>query len=405
MVASCQRQLRQVLEILGPSQDIVAGRVIEPQPPTWCERRGWSPYLLALTDEELTRVELDGLASCLEDLPPAPEDLIALGADVRRLTDAVAGQHLALLSSRQEIHVPLRKRSQVAAILRLCEREFTGLSRVVELGAGRGHVSRALSEQLSVPVVGVERQPELVRAAEILARPSGPSTPREPPEFVVGDAARALDLGPADLVLGLHACGSLGDALVRRAAAARARVLLVSCCLQRIGGSRRQPLSETGRDEGLLLPRGALGLTNLWAFSSLRQRDQIVGGRCARHALRRLLQSRGAEVLPGHENRGINRRRFCRGLAAVAPRALERRGWSAPRADEIEHFTELGAREHAQMRRLSLPRNMLGRLIELAVVGDRASFLEDQGYQVRIEPAFSAAVSPRNLAILAAPID
>ena len=53
------------------------------------------------------------------------------------------------------------------------------------------------------------------------------------------------------------------------------------------------------------------------------------------------------------------------------------------------------------MRRLGLPRGLLGRLLELALVLDRAVALEEAGHAVRVEPAFPAQVSPRNLALLA----
>ena len=44
---------------------------------------------------------------------------------------------------------------------------------------------------------------------------------------------------------------------------------------------------------------------------------------------------------------------------------------------------------------------MLGRLVEVAVVLDRAEHLRDAGYHVAVQPVFDQATSPRNLGILA----
>lgn len=46
------------------------------------------------------------------------------------------------------------------------------------------------------------------------------------------------------------------------------------------------------------------------------------------------------------------------------------------------------ARDQALIRGLSLPRNLLARLVELAVVFDRAALLEECGFGVRVAKLF-----------------
>jgi hypothetical protein len=48
-----------------------------------------------------------------------------------------------------------------------------------------------------------------------------------------------------------------------------------------------------------------------------------------------------------------------------------------------------------------LPRSALARVVEVALVLDRASFLGEAGYSVRVATVFDEAVSPRNLGIFA----
>ncbi|MCA9604634.1 MAG: methyltransferase, partial [Myxococcales bacterium] len=202
---------------------------------------------------------------------------------------------------------------------------------------------------------------------------------------------------PRDLVVGLHACGGLGDALVRAAAASGAAVLLVPCCPQKIEGEVRAPLSRSGRP----LDRTLLGLANLAqataAGTSVREAAHRRG---IRHALRLLLADAGVETRPGDESRGINRKQFRRALADVAPQAFARRGLPAPSAAAVREAETRAAREHAAMRRLALPRTMLARPLELAVVLDRAAALEEGvGEPPEVFEAFEASVSPRNLVI------
>jgi hypothetical protein len=57
----------------------------------------------------------------------------------------------------------------------------------------------------------------------------------------------------------------------------------------------------------------------------------------------------------------------------------------------------------AAVRRLSLPRNMLARLLEFGIAVDRATFLLERGFAVRLVEAFPDDASPRNLLLVAEP--
>ena len=129
--------------------------------------------------------------------------------------------------------------------------------------------------------------------------------------FAVIDVLRdGLALAAGDCVIGLHACGELGDAIVESAPRAGDSVALVGCCLQKCCASSRTPLcSAPGLDDALELPRGLLGLSNLTA------RDEGVeasladnlAARVRRFALARLVAADGAPWSPTHVE-GISRR-------------------------------------------------------------------------------------------------
>ena len=68
--------------LLLPLFDVLDGRVEDDAPPPWCERRGWTGFLLALDDRELSRCEAEGPAARLPSIAGVPPDLAALAADV-----------------------------------------------------------------------------------------------------------------------------------------------------------------------------------------------------------------------------------------------------------------------------------------------------------------------------------
>jgi hypothetical protein len=290
--------------------------------------------------------------------------------------------------------VSARKRQQLPALLAAIDAMGSSAARIVDVGAGRGHFTRLASARFGREALGIERDPARVAAA----RRASPGRAR----WVVMDACREpLALRPDDLAVGLHACGELGDRLVVAAAAAGADVALVSCCPQKIRLSARLPLSRAGAP--LVVPRDVLGLANLTAQPTGVETSLGVTleARRARQALQSLFRERGVDVAPGEEMRGVNRRRARVGFASLAWAALAARGLAPPTDAEIQRHAEAAEATHAAIRRLSLPRNMLSRPLELALVLDRASALEESGHHVRVAIVWDRAVSPRNIGLFA----
>lgn len=201
--------------------------------------------------------------------------------------------------------------------------------------------------------------------------------------------------------MGLHACGELGDELVRTAAEIGCDAALISCCLQKISAPCRQALSLAAGD--LSFSRGVLGLTNQTAqpLGVEGTLEQILSARTVCYALFLLLRARGIELEPGAAMSGINRRQARYGLRAVAQQALTLRGLGAATDREIAHHEELATVHFRAMRRLSLPRAALARLVEVTITLDRAACFEEQGFCTCVGTLFDRAVTPRNIALFA----
>jgi hypothetical protein len=222
--------------------------------------RGWAAFLLSLEPHELEAIETRGPDADWPDRTPAALRQLVERA---RLACSVPVLHDASTSAPTPSPRPgetPRKRAQIDAFARLVAPLAALSSRVLDVGSGHGHLTRDLAGRLGLPVVGLERDPVLANRACALS-PDGRSV------FTVTDVLRdGLALSPGDCVVGLHACGELGEVMVRSVAQTRAAaVVLVSCCLQKRRQLSRAPLGVPAGVEpaALELPRSLLGLSNL----------------------------------------------------------------------------------------------------------------------------------------------
>lgn len=386
----------EVVAILDGARDIVLGRV-EGRGPEWIDDRGWRPYLLSLGEAALERADTLGIAPFFLADPGCPPSL-------RELARRTASVLAALPRFPQDAppvdfpHMNPRKRGQVAAILRILREAFADLTEIVDVGAGRGQLTTRAAAALAIPAVGIERDPDRVAMATALAGGL-------PVRFVTADALSPTDnplahlpASPHRLVMALHGCGQLGDAVVTGAAASGASVLLLGCCPQKIRGREREALVPGGPS----FPKEILGLGNVLSRTAGVEGElaPALASKEARLALRYLIAGRGTDLPPGEEMRGVNRRRVQEGFAVFAQAVCQVRGWPPPTTEELAMAGQAARAHYLAQRRFSLPRSMLGRPLELFLALDRARYLRRRGYAVQVGELFPATVSPRNVAVI-----
>ncbi|HEX7669312.1 MAG TPA: methyltransferase, partial [Polyangiaceae bacterium] len=140
--------LSRVLGILLPALDIVNGRVEDAEPPAFCTKRGWSEFLLSLTDEEVRRCEAAGLAVCVPELFGAPESLLALAAGVReQATLPALGAGVVVRLESPIRNVPARKRRQLSSLAEALRGMAEHATRIVDVGSGSGHFTMLAAER------------------------------------------------------------------------------------------------------------------------------------------------------------------------------------------------------------------------------------------------------------------
>ncbi|HEU5073187.1 MAG TPA: methyltransferase [Polyangiaceae bacterium] len=392
-----------MLAVLTPVLDIVRGPIESPGPPRWCHERGWAEFLLQLSDGELDACERLGLAGGLAAVAGAPAELLELSSAVQRVTRLPKLLAPKAVLSREAFQgVRARKREQLEVLLGALKPLAQSAGRIVDVGAGTGHLSRMAAGLFSRETWALDRDSDRLRSGKKRNEKRTPSVDESRVHFVQIDVGRqALALEAHDLAIGLHACGELGDQLVRVVSSVGCDATLISCCLQKTRADLRSSLSRAAA--GLHLERNVLGLTNLVSrpLGVEATLAENLAARETRLALRYLLAARGFDVGAGEEMRGVNRRRARAGLDELARHALGRSGLPAPTLAELQVHAAQARCDYASMRRLALPRNMLARLVELAVVLDRAALLEEHGLFVRLAEFVEQSVTPRNTVLFA----
>ncbi|KAM9214825.1 methyltransferase-like protein 25B [Leptosomus discolor] len=364
-------------------------------------------------------------------------------------------------------HVKPKKQHEIRRLGKLLQRlsQATGCDRVVDIGAGQGHLSRLLAFGLGFSVTAVEGDGRLAATAERFDRellrelgkrgaagpprrcqptrrppPPSPLTPRGPQhvagrldpsapwgEFLLppdppgpGPTARNPLAGPGGseggsrvLVTGLHACGDLSPALLRHFARspAVAAVTSVACCHMKLT-TRPHP---AGGPPGYPLSSWVAGLPG----HELSYR--------AREAACHALEGYAGRLGEGH---GGLRAPCYRAALETLIRAADPR----QRRPGVQPGKAAQALSFPQYARLGLPRVgldpaaipldseavgamleqqdkvvaffsltlLLAPLVETLILLDRLLYLREQGFQCALVPLFDPRFSPRNLALVAA---
>ena len=381
-------------ELVAETRDLLHARPLSGHEDEVVAARGWLGFLEGLDEATLVALEVGGLEAEWPTATPASlRDLID------RLRVACTVPSLEANESRRALGLreSPAKRAQIEAFSRVLAPIAARARRVVDVGSGHGHLTRAIASA-SRPTVGLERDARLIETARAIPAENAP-------EFVVRDVlAEGLPIERGDCIIGLHACGELGDRIVDAGAARGAAVVLVGCCLQKRREEVRAPFRRDLGDD-VALPRALLGLSNLTTREEgvEASRAENLAARERRLALRLLLREHAPMLRVGAEIEGLNRRVAHADLETLIARAFAVRGLAVPSRERVGAAATEAATLHARSRRIGLPRTLLARLLEVFVLHDRAERLRAAGHVVQVGTLFSQAISARNLVLAATP--
>ncbi|MFB4368448.1 MULTISPECIES: methyltransferase [unclassified Pseudomonas] len=329
---------------------------------------------------------------------PAPFPDLALQAERLSQIGDLPQQPSADLPARFWVDVPGRKWQQIRAFgssLAFAQPPQHWL----DWCAGKGHLGRVLAhggQQLTC----LEYDPALVASGAELSQRLG-ITAQHIEQDVLAEGA-AAQLHAEQTPVALHACGDLHVRLMHLASAAGCRQLAIApCCYNRVAAADYQPLSTAAQGSSLRLSLDDLALPmseTVTAGNRVRQqRDQSMAWRLAFDLLQRELRGVDAYLpTPSLPPAWLKKpfASYCRDLAELKQLpAVGEHDW--PR------LVAAGWQRLAEVRNLELVRGLFRRPLELWLVLDRALYLQEQGYDVRLGQFCAPHLTPRNLLLLA----
>jgi len=334
------------------------------------------------------------------DLADAPEpfaSLAALSAELSAVGE-LPGQTLEAAGHRLNVDVPGRKWQQIEAFARRLS--FASQpTHWLDWCSGKGHLGRRLlgsGQQLTC----VEYDPLLVASGQALSQRHHLHALHVEQDVMAANASTVLNASHTPVAL--HACGDLHVRLMQLASAAGCQQMAIApCCYNRISGSEYQALSHAGLLSLLQLSLEDLALPMSETVTAgarvRRQRDASMARRLAFDLLQR--QVRGVDEYlptPSLPSAWLDKpfADYCRDLADLKELStVGRPDWTALEA--------AGWQRLAEVRNLELLRGLFRRPVELWLNLDRALFLAEQGYVVRLGTFCESALTPRNFLLLA----
>ena len=303
-----------------------------------------------------------------------------------------------VLPARFSSDVPGRKWQQIDAFARSLSFTHTP-QHWLDWCAGKGHLGRMLAHN-GGRLTCLEYDPQLVSSGQQLSLKLGIAAQHIEQDVLADNAATQLQAQHTPVAL--HACGELHTRLLQLASQSGCQQLAVApCCYNRIRTTHYQPLSACAQASALQLSIDDLGLplseTVTAGARVRRQRDQSMARRLAFDLLQRRLRGID-EYLPTPSLPAAWLDKpfadYCKGLAAL-------KQLPTPLAQDWSQLEQQGWQRLVQVRNLELLRNLFRRPLELWLLLDRALFLQEQGYGVRLGTFCSHQQSPRNLLLLA----
>lgn len=333
----------------------------------------------------------------LLDAPEPFASLAALSLELSAVGELPA-HSLEAAGHRLNVDVPGRKWQQIEAFA--SRLSFAAQPKHwLDWCSGKGHLGRRLlgaDQQLTC----MEYDPALVASGQALSQRHQLHALHVEQDVLAANTA--LLLNAEHTPVALHACGDLHVRLMQLASAAGCRQLAIApCCYNRINRAEYQALSSAGSHSALQLSLEDLSLPMSETVTAgarvRRQRDTSMARRLAFDLLQR--QVRGVEEYlptPSLPSAWLDKpfADYCCDLAAL--KELSTTGspdWVALEA--------AGWQRLAEVRNLELLRGLFRRPLELWLNLDRALFLTEQGYVVRLGTFCEAPLTPRNFLLLA----
>jgi hypothetical protein len=351
-------------------------------------------WLDGMSDEQLAVYQKDPyqLAKAIAPWITEAEELYAL------TQIPAAPQHGISAPRGIDSGIPGRKWQQIESFVASIENETNDW---LEWCAGKGYLGRLLTVQQSNPAVtSLEWQSALCLDGQAYADAHQLNM-----SFIQADA---LSRGSQQYVkqdqhaVALHACGELHTQLLHSAVTASTKQVSISpCCYHLISGDQYQALSCSAQSAKLRLNKRDLRLplqeTVTAGKRTQRHRILEVSYRLGFDSLQRSLLSH-SEYMPVPS---IKKSLLANGFEAFCMWAANQKEITLPDGIDFDYWLAQGRQRVTLVNRMDLVQLAFKRPLEMWLVLDRALYLQESGYHVKVATFCQRQCTPRNIIISA----
>jgi hypothetical protein len=404
----------------------------------------WKQTLISLTSSELNELPFGFVK---EEWPDSLKEFIseAMSLDLpeRTVTRKLTGKETKSVTLSGKIATGMSPKKtheverMVAFVRQLCEEH--GIRHLVDVGAGLGYVSQAISSELGIDVIGLESVEMRCHAAnqrqEKLVKSGGSETVMKMINFAVKDTeeserefCRILrqfcgsedeGLNPVCL-LGLHCCGDLTPLTIKlfhKCCPPQSTLVCLGCCYHRMSGNSDGfcyfPLSASvksvvygkkKKDPNWKLSVFGLRLAaqetrSRWREQSALEHDLHMKRVAYRAVVETALKSDSVRL------RKVVKNDKCATFESYLMAALNHMISNKEEYDKYKKMCTIAYSQFEPDFLLVEPftalQTLLQPLLESLIITDQVTYLAEMGISATIVTMFEDFISPRNLAVVA----
>ncbi len=366
----------------------------------------WLETVSSLNSETNYALEYEKGYACLS--PPSLAEFWQEAQDLSELDDAGFGEQE--IPAAEFIGVKKKKQHEIAKISSVISRlhEQKVICGVTDFCGGAGFAAQTLAHVVRIPVTSVDRDGELQESGKKRDKhfrpPGAPAVEYIQADLLQNRARATSAVRKNFLSFGLHTCGELAATQFSLSLEQNSPAILnFGCCYDR-SPTANTILSAAGKSQVLPITSTALTLASRSHREGMASYLFSKRVRLYRYMIHLFLFHElgiHAFISLGNSSHTLYRGSF----ADYGLEQLRRAGHGELTNAEqtLAKFFSCPHRQKTvqQMIAANLLRAVTGRPLEVYILSDRALYLEELGYRVKLAAYFDERISPRNLGILA----
>jgi len=318
------------------------------------------------------------------------------------------------LTASQKFGVKIKKQHEIEQILNFLEKEKNKdpnrfPKAFLDIGGGKGHLSRNISERLKMSGVCLEMNKSFISSGEQLLKNNKiklrsitfPQNESDKGRKIIIDNRSSAK----DLCIGLHTCGPLANSIIKAGvASSQENILNFGCCYLKLKPGLQVGISKASKKLPLPLSKYALTLatrahTGLsWADFQTKRKVKRYRYGLHLYLYYQMQEKTFTAVGDGKDSD------YEAPFSSYVNKKLNYLGHQPKtEKDDIDKWfhQDVIQQKIDEMFCMNIIRWQFGRALELWILLDRACYLEENGFKAYLGEYFDEKISPRNIGIYA----